>query len=420
MAADVNLGSPTRHPGSDSDEIQNFDNPSPEAEPAVTRQEYPGPDKAPGYRTGYRDGFHDATEAEEHQDDKDNDKDKPEGPPKSRPRRALPYIIGGLVLLALIVGGVLYWLNARHYETTDDAFIDAHVANVSSQISGRVTNILFDDNQQVAAGQLLMEIDPRDYQEKLAQAEASLGSARAQLAQAQAQVALQKANLDQANAQVLVAQADSQQANQDLARYRGVDPRAVTRQDIDKTQATAKGNQARLEAAKAAVGGGRAQIEAAEAQANAAAASVREAEANADNAKLQLSYAKIVAPVAGRVAKRNVELGTYVAPGQALIAVVPTQMYITANFKETQLTDMKPGDPVDIHIDTYPGRTFRGRVDSFQTGTGSAFSVLPAENATGNYVKVVQRVPVKILLDKVPKDCTLGPGMSVEPSVKVR
>jgi len=419
MAADVNLGSPTRYPGSASDEIQNFDNPAPSAEPAVGREKDEGPARAPGYRTGYRDGFHDATETGNDQDEKGED--KPEDPPKSRFRRALPYIIGGLVLLALIVGGVLYWLNARHYETTDDAFIDAHVANVSSQISGRVTNILFDDNQQVAAGQLLMEIDPRDYQEKLAQAEASLGSARAQLAQAQAQVALQNANLDQALAQVQVAEADSRQANQDLARYRGVDPRAVTRQDVDKTQATARGNEARLEAAKAAVGGARAQIDAARAQVNNADASARESEVNVDNAKLQLSYAKITAPVAGRVAKRNVELGTYVAPGQALIAVVPTQMFITANFKETQLTDMKPGDPVNIVIDTYPGKTFRGRVDSFQTGTGSAFSLLPAENATGNYVKVVQRLPVKIVFDDQRlNDVRLAPGLSVEPQVKVR
>ncbi len=139
----------------------------------------------------------------------------------------------------------------------------------------------------------------------------------------------------------------------------------MTRQDVDKTQATARGNDARLEAAKSAVGGARAQIEASQAQVANAEASVREAEVNLDNAKLQLSYAQITAPVAGRVAKRNVELGTYVAPGQALIAVVPEQMFITANFKETQLTDMKVGDPVNIHIDTYPDKTFRGRVDSF-------------------------------------------------------
>jgi membrane fusion protein (multidrug efflux system) len=323
----------------------------------------------------------------------------------------------------LVVAGTVYWLNARHYETTDDAFIDAHVANVSSRVAGQVVSVAFDDNELVTAGQTLIEIDPRDYQEKLDQARASLGTARAQLAQAQAQLLLQKANLEQAVAQVTVAEADSRQANQDLARYRGVDPRAVTRQDIDKTTATARGNEARVTAAKSAVDGARAQIAAAEAQVQATTASAREAEVNVDNAELQLSYTRIVAPIAGRIAKRNVELGTYVAPGQALLAVVPlpSQMFVTANFKETQLTYMKNGDPVDIRIDAYPNTTFHGRVDSFQTGSGTAFSLLPAENATGNYVKVVQRLPVKIVFDdNRVDDVRLAPGLSVEPQVKVR
>jgi len=292
---------------------------------------------------------------------------------------------------------------------------------VSSQISGRVIAIRFDDNEKVTAGQSLIEIDPRDYQERLDQSRASLGTAQGQLAQARAQLELQKANLAQATAQVTVAEADAVQANQDLARYRGVDPRAVTRQDIDKTTATARGNQARLESARSAVGGARAQIDAAAAQVQAGEASVREAQVNVDNAELQLSYTKIVSPIAGRIAKRNVELGTFVSPGQALVAVVPLDMFVTANFKETQLTNMKPGDPVDIYVDAYPGVAFHGRVDSFQTGTGSAFSTLPAENATGNYVKVVQRLPVKIVFDDNRADSfRLAPGLSVVPQVKVR
>ncbi len=292
---------------------------------------------------------------------------------------------------------------------------------MSSQISGRVIDVQFADNQQVAAGQPLVEIDGRDNQEKLDQAQAKLGTARAQVEQARAQLALQKANLEQATAQVTVAEADLRQAEQDLARYRGVDPRAVTRQDIDKTTAQARSTQARVTAARAAVDGGQAQVAAAEAQVHAAEATAREAQADVANAELQLSYTKIVAPIAGRVVKRNVELGTYVSPGQALLAVVPPDMFVTANFKETQLTDMKRGDPVDIAVDTYPDITFHGRIDSFQTGTGSAFSTLPAENATGNYVKVVQRLPVKIVFDdnRVKND-RLAPGMSVVPRVKVR
>jgi membrane fusion protein (multidrug efflux system) len=419
MDADVNLGSPTRNPG--SDEIHNLGGLLAEGEPMVSRERDGASGRDRVYRVGYRDGFHDASQTTATPDDEDEKQaDEPEKP-RSALRRILPYAAGALVLLVLIVAGLIYWLNARHYETTDDAFIDAHVANVSSQIAGRVIGISFVDNQRVASGQALIEIDPRDYQEQLDQALAKLGTAQAQLAQAQAQVDLQKANLEQAAAQVGVAEADLRQASQDLARYRGVDPRAVTRQDVDKISATAASAQARLDANRAAVGGARAQIAAAEAQVQAEQATVREAEANVANARLQLSYTKIVAPIDGRVAKRNVEVGTYVSPGQALLAVVPPDMFVTANFKETQLTNMKPGDPVDITVDAWPSINFHGRVNSFQTGTGSAFSTLPAENATGNYVKVVQRLPVKIVFDDSRvKDVRLAPGLSVEPSVKVR
>jgi membrane fusion protein (multidrug efflux system) len=413
MAADVNLGSPASHPGSGSDEIHNFG--TLRAEETFARDAASPRDLQ--YRTGYRDGFRDAGE-------KAADDEEPKEPPaprKSLFRRILPFAIAGLVVAILVVGALLYWLDARHYESTDDAFIDAHVANTSSQISGRVTGIFFDDNQDVTRGQTLIEIDRRDYQEKLDQARASLGTAAAQLAQAQAQLGVQKANLEQAVAQVRVSEADSLQAEQDLARYKGVDPRAVTRQDVDKTTATARTSQARLEASRGAVTGAHAQIDAASAQIQAAAAGLREAQVNVDNAELQLSYTVITAPIDGRVTKRNVEPGTYVAPGQALVAIVPRDVWVTANFKETQLTGMKPGDPVDIKIDSYPDITFHGRVDSLQSGTGSVFSTLPAENATGNYVKVIQRLPVKIVFDDDRlANVHLAPGLSVVPRVKVR
>jgi membrane fusion protein (multidrug efflux system) len=383
------------------------------------------PAERQSFREGYRQGFDDADQrnSDGDEDAKEGDgkhgEDKPEQ--KSLFRRILPWAIGGIVLAALITGGVLYWLSARHYESTDDAFIDAHTAQVSSQISGRVKSILFEDNQKVSAGQLLIQIDPRDYDVKRNQSRASLGNAIAQLAQAKAQLALQQANLEQANAQVRVTDAELQQARQDLARYKGVDPRAITRQQVDSSTAQVRTSQARLDANRNAVNGAHAQVDAAAAQVAAAEASVREAQVNQDNAELQLSYAKITSPIDGRIAKRNVELGTYVTPGQPLFSVVPNDMWITANFKETQLADMKPGDPVDIRIDTYPKDTFHGKVDSFQTGTGSVFSSLPAENATGNYVKVVQRLPVKIVFDDNRiADLRLAPGLSVVPRVKVR
>jgi membrane fusion protein (multidrug efflux system) len=362
------------------------------------------PAERQSFREGYRQGFDDADQrnSDGDEDAKEGDgkhgEDKPEQ--KSLFRRILPWAIGGIVLAALITGGVLYWLSARHYESTDDAFIDAHTAQVSSQISGRVKSILFEDNQKVSAGQLLIQIDPRDYDVKRNQSRASLGNA---------------------NAQVRVTDAELQQARQDLARYKGVDPRAITRQQVDSSTAQVRTSQARLDANRNAVNGAHAQVDAAAAQVAAAEASVREAQVNQDNAELQLSYAKITSPIDGRIAKRNVELGTYVTPGQPLFSVVPNDMWITANFKETQLADMKPGDPVDIRIDTYPKDTFHGKVDSFQTGTGSVFSSLPAENATGNYVKVVQRLPVKIVFDDNRiADLRLAPGLSVVPRVKVR
>jgi membrane fusion protein (multidrug efflux system) len=267
-----------------------------------------------------------------------------------------------------------------------------------------------------------MQLDQRDFQQKLDQAHASLGNAEAQLAQARAQLALQQANVDQAQAQVRVGEAELLQAQQDLARYRNIDPHATTRQQVDNSTAQARTAQARLDANRHAVAGAQAQVDAAAAQVKAAEAQVRGAQVDVANAELQLSYTTIAAPVAGRVAKRNVEVGTYTTPGQALVAIVPGQVWVTANFKETQLADMKPGQPVDIALDAYPDQVFHGKVDSFQTGTGSAFSVLPAENATGNYVKVVQRLPVKIVFDDPQRidDLHLAPGLSVVPRVKVR
>jgi len=382
-----------------------------------------------GFREGYRKGFVDAQRLRAKTDEKqsadetkaESERDADAKPPKSPLRRILPFAIGGILILGAAIGGVLYWLSARHYETTDDAFIDAHTATISSQVAGRVSRILFDDNQTVADGEVLVQIDPRDFQVKVDQAQASLRNAAAQLGQAQAQLALQRANVEQAQAQVRLNEATLQQSQQDFARYRNVDPRAVTRQQVDSSSVQVRTAQARLDASRNAVGGANAQVEAADAQVQAAVAQLGEARVNADNAALQLSYTKILAPVAGRIAQRNVEVGSYVSPGQALFAVVPNDMWVTANFKESQLTDMRQGDPVAVTIDAYPKLTLHAKIDSFQRGTGSAFSTLPAENATGNYVKVVQRLPVKIVFeDSRIADLRLAPGLSVEPSVRVR
>ena len=336
-------------------------------------------------------------------------------------RRPLLIALGLLAGLVIIGAGTAYWLNERHFETTDDAFVDGYVTQVAPRISGQVIALKFVDNEPVQAGQTLVLIDPRDYQVKLDQAKAQQANAVATAQQAKAQLGVQQANLDQTRANVTVAEAEFVQAKKDYDRFTSINPHAVTQQQIDNAVATFRSAQAKLDASHQAVEGANAQLLSAQAQVRAAETQVELAGANVDAAALQLSYCMIKAPVSGRIGHRTVDVGNYVNPGQALFAIVQDSMWVTANFKETQLAGVRPGQPVDIYIDAIPSVTFHGHVDSFQPGTGSEFSVLPAENATGNYVKIVQRVPMKIDFDagqlgKYP----ISPGMSLEPYVRVR
>ncbi len=342
----------------------------------------------------------------------------------SRPgltKRVLRAGIPAIVLLGLIAAGTLYWLDARHFESTDDAFVDASTTQVAPRVAGQVTKLLFDDNEHVTAGQTLLLIDPADFQAKLDQARAQETSAEASVLQAQAQVLVQQANVDQASANVRVAEADLLQAKQDYERYQSIARGAVTRQQIEAATATFHSTQARLDANRQSVGGAQAQVSAARAQVLATQAALKQAQANTKQAELQLSYCTIVAPVTGIATHRSVDAGNYVTSGQPMFALVQDDRWVTANFKETQLAGIRPGQQVDVQIDAIPSRTFQGKVDSFQAGTGTVFSTLPAENATGNYVKIVQRLPVKIVFDDPAiRDYTLAPGMSVTPKVRVR
>ena len=288
--------------------------------------------------------------------------------------------------------------------------------------AGRVTDIAFQDNQAVKAGQLLVQLDPRDYQVKLDQAQAQRTQAVAQLDQARAQLGLQQANLEQSQANSRVSEADLGQAQADYARYRAVDPKAISRQQLDTAGASTKSAAARLDASRQAIQAARAQIEAQKAAVTAAGATVAQADVGVANAELQLSYTRIVAPADGRVTKRTVALGNVVSPGQSLLAVVQNDLWVTANFKETQLADMRPGQAVRVQVDACPDKELEAKVESFQAGSGSIFSALPAENATGNYVKVVQRLPVRLrFTDRdAAVRCMLSPGMSVVPRVTVR
>jgi membrane fusion protein (multidrug efflux system) len=343
-------------------------------------------------------------------------------PAKRHPlRRLLGFFAGAMLLGGLILGGVLYWLDARHFESTDDAQVDAYTTQMAPRVAGQVTRLLFADNQHVSAGQALLLIDPRDFQAKLDQVRAQQATAEATVQQAEAQVLVQQANMDQAAANIRVAEADLLQAKQDYERFQKINPSAVTRQQIEGTTATFHSAEAKLDATRQSVGGAQAGVRAAQAQVLGARASLTQAEANTRAAELQLSYCAIAAPVAGTVTHRTVDAGNYVAVGQPLFALVQDDRWVTANFKETQLAGIRPGQDVELSIDAVPSVTFHGKVDSFQTGTGTAFSTLPAENATGNYVKIVQRLPVKIVFDDARvRDYPLAPGMSATPRVRVR
>jgi len=342
--------------------------------------------------------------------------------PPPRKRATLKLIVGLAALVILLVVGVLFYVFfVAPYEDTDDAFIDGYTTTISPRVAGQVERLMVTDNQLVKEGDVLVEIDPRDYEASLLQASAALAVAQSQSDQSKAQVKVSEANVAQAQAAVTAADAEAQRANDDLKRYQTVETRAVSKSAFDQAQAQSRSANANLVAARSQVQAGEAGVVLSQAAVKTADASIRQAEARLRQAELNLSYTKIIAPVDARVTARTVQTGNYVEAGQALLALVPTDVWVTANFKETQLTYMRPGQPVEMRIDAYPNRKFKGRVDSLQAGTGARFSLLPPENAVGNYVKVVQRVPVKIVFDQpLPTNLDIAPGMSVVPKVRVK
>ena len=374
------------------------------------------------------------------------------------------------VVLALLVGGFFLWRYMGTYESTDDAQVDGHLNALSTRVSGYVTEVDVTDNQQVEKGQRLVQIDPRDYQVAVERAKADLANAEAaaqasnlnvpvqdvnsttqvsaseaDVAGAQAAIAAAQKRADAARAQLQAAEANSTRAQADLVRYRALVAKdEVSQQIYDQSDAAAKANAAAVESARAGVAAaeqqvmqaqsriaqaqaalayshtGPQQVEVSRARARAAAAEVQQKKAALDQAELNVQYCTLLAPVSGVVSK-NVEVGMNVEPGQTLVSIVPLDdIWITANFKETELASMRPGQRVTISVDAF-SREYNGKVDSIAGASGARFSLLPPENATGNYVKVVQRVPVKIVLDPGEnKDHLLRLGMSVVPKVYVQ
>jgi membrane fusion protein, multidrug efflux system len=327
--------------------------------------------------------------------------------------------VSAVLLVAILIAGLVWWLNARHYESTDDAFVDGRPVAISALVAGSIVSVLVTDNQLVPAGTELARIDDRDYLASQAQAKAQIQQAQAGIANTAAQVETQQSQIDQTAKQVAQQQsALSFSKDQNARAQKLVEQGAGTVQNAQQAASDLQGKQAALDAAVAAESQAEKQLGVLKAQKESGEAQLRQAQAQSDQAAANLSRVVLQASVEGRVTKLTGAVGSYAAVGQTLMMLVPTDLWVTANYKETQLTDMRPGQPVTIEIDAY-GRDFRGHVDSIQRGSGDAFSLLPAENATGNYVKVVQRVPVKIVFDK-PPDVAIGPGMSVLPSVKVR
>ncbi len=446
-----------------------------------------------------------------------SDDDDGNGHPHYKPRplyKRPAFLIGAIIVLLLVaIFGIDYWLYARSHETTDDAFIDGHIIQVSPKASGYVAKLYVTDNQQVKAGDLLAELDARDYEAKVAQAKAALDAGLAQQRQAQSQVTLTRANtssnvqqaaagvrlarsgvqgaqanaaaehtrisqaaaavssarasVDQSRAELNAALAQAARANADVRRYQELYSKdEISRQQLDAAVAAARTADAQVDAARQRVAASEAkvnearsaelaqghtaqqaqtqitgaqaqvgeaqgrlaqantapqQVAVSEAQAQTAGATLESLRAALDQAELELSYTKIYAPEAGRVTRKAVEVGALVQVGQPLMAVVPGDVWVTANFKESQIGKIRPGQSAEITVDAYSGKIFKAHVDSIQAGTGARFSLLPAENATGNYVKVVQRIPVKIVFDEPPDpQHLLAPGMSVVPQVKVR
>ena len=422
-------------------------------------------------------------------------------------------IAAAVVLLLGAIFGVRYWLYSRSHESTDDAFIDGHIIQVSPKASGYVAKIYVNDNQQVKAGDLIVELDARDYEVRLQQAKAALdaglakeneaktnvtltrattsasvqqaratvqksrsdvassragaASLRSRASEAASAISTAQANLAQTQAQVVAAQADVTRANADVERYRELYAKdEISQQRLVQAETTAKtavaqldAAQQRVTAAEARVNEARAaqtaaaqtaqqaqtqigsaqagvnealgrlalanaapqQVAVSQAQAETAGATTEQLRSQVAQAELELSYTKIYAPDDGRVTRKSVEEGALVQIGQPLLAIVPGDVWVTANFKENQIGRMTPGQAVEIRVDAYSDKTFKGHVDSIQAGTGARFSLIPPENATGNYVKVVQRVPVKIVFDEPPDPKhMLAPGMSVVPEVAVK
>jgi membrane fusion protein, multidrug efflux system len=335
-------------------------------------------------------------------------------------RHPFTFLIGLILLVVVTTGGYLYWDYARHFESTDDAFVAARQFSVAPKVSGYITAVPVTDNQHVEAGEVIARIDDRDYRIALDQAQAQVAVTQANIQNIDAQINVQQAQISASQGQVDQAQAGLVFAEQQAARYQELAQKGSgTVQNAQQFTSQLRQQQAALASAEANLELAKRQVDSLQAQRESAVASLTQAKAQRDQAQLNLSYTTVIAAQPGRVVNLGGAVGQFALQGTALTIFVPDDIWVAANFKETQLDAMRPGQPVTLSIDAYPERAIRGHVASVQPGSGTAFSLLPAQNATGNFVKIVQRVPVKVIIDNPLTDVALGPGMSVVPSVRI-
>jgi membrane fusion protein (multidrug efflux system) len=335
-------------------------------------------------------------------------------------RRPLLTLSGVALAAVAAAGAYVWWDNSSHFESTDDAFVAARQTAIAPKVTGYVVSVPVTDNQHVEAGDVIAKLDDRDYQAALDQANAQVAAAKANVANVEAQRDVQTAQIEASKAQVAQAEAALAFAKQQASRYETLAKSGSGSVQNAQQYTSQLGQQeAAVKSADANEKVAERQLESLKAQLASAEANLSVAEAQREQAILNIGYTTIRASEPGRVVQLTAAKGELAQPGTNLTMFVPDHIWVDANFKETQLARMRPGQPVEITIDAYPGKTWKGHVESVQPGSGTAFSLLPAENATGNYVKIVQRVPVKVGLDSAPPDVALGPGMSVTPTVRV-
>jgi membrane fusion protein, multidrug efflux system len=326
-----------------------------------------------------------------------------------------------LAIVAGVVGGGIYFLRSLSYESTDDAYVAGTIIPIAAEVRGRVVKVHVQDNQSVTAGMPLFEIYQQDYVNHAQEKTGAVDRLKAEERELRASVEQKEKAVVQSRADLNAVLVQEELAAKEQKRYeRLIQQGTVSQSHYDRIESQWKVLQARKEAAAAALAEASAAVHTLRTKLATQTHKIAEARASRDLAERDLSRTVVIAPASGRIAKKNVDPGKYVQVGQTLLAIVADHTWVVANFKETQIKKMTAGQPVEIEVDAYPGKAFKGRIDSLQPGTGAVFSLLPPENATGNFVKVVQRVPVKIIMDSPPEPAyPLWPGLSVIPTVDI-